>query len=129
MNEYVAVFNYDGDITMLPTITKDLFERCFVELRNEIVDITNKKLEDWNNEFHRTCPDNNGMTAEYANFLISKFKPFVNDANTKHNLSESRGIWLDYELIDKEDNYGDFVMKMKLGYGKPVRCYITLRVR
>lgn len=46
MNEYVAVFNYDGDITMLPSITKDLFERCFVELRNEVVDITNEKLED-----------------------------------------------------------------------------------
>lgn len=123
--EFKAVFNYEGDISKLSMLSKMTFEHFFVKMRGEVIDETNEKLEDWNNEFDRAYPGKNGMTNEYVKFLIDKFMPFVNKVNAKHGFSKGKDVWLDYEVIDAEDYYADFVMKMDIGH--PVRCYITLR--
>lgn len=106
---------------------KDAIISLFVKTRGEVVDETNDLLKDWNSEFGRTYPDKDGLSTEYAQFIVKKTRPFVDKVNKAYNLSKDV-MWLDYEIIyeDEDETYPDFVFKVKLGndiYG----CIITLK--
>lgn len=126
---YKAKFNYDGDgyERFIPSIMKLYIERLFIGMREPVVDQTNPKLEEWNNEFDKLYPDKDGFSIEYANFMISKFGPYVETANknNKYPIPCFMRVWMDYEVVDKEQNFTDFVMKVNVGE-HVVRVYITL---
>ena len=132
--QYKAVFHFykngdyeneskDANVLNL----KDLVAPIFVETRNEVIDVTNELLESWNNEFNKTHPGMDGMTVEYENFIIEKFKPFVNEINKKYGFTKKLW-WLDYEIIyeDEDECHSDFVFKIKMG-NDIYSCVITLK--
>ena len=104
----------DDFISRFEAFFKSMVAPGFVKIRNEIVDVTNDLLEGWNTEFDKMHPDRNGWTIDYENFIIEKFKPFVDAANKKYGLTKDRW-WLDYEVVfECEDmQHSDFVFKMK----------------
>ena len=121
--QYKVVFNFYkngdyenkcNDASIL--IVKDLVAAIFVEARNEVINVTNDLLEEWNNEFNVMYPNVYGSTTEYENFIIRKMKPFVNVINKRYGFTKKLW-WLDYEIIyeDKDECYSDFVFKIKLG--------------
>ena len=132
--QYKAVFNFYkngnyrnkcNDTNIL--LFKNLVAPIFVEARNEVIDVTNDLLEGWNNEFNETHPGMDGMTVEYENFIIEKYKPFVNEINKRYGFTKKLW-WLDYEMIyeDEDECHSDFVFKIKLG-NDIYSCVITLK--
>lgn len=130
--QYKAVFNFykNGDYEHICYDTnilalKDIISAGFVKVRNDIINVTNDLLEGWNNEFNETHPDIEGPSIEYENFIIEKYKPFVDKTNKKYGFSKWLW-WLDYEMIyeDEDGCYADFVFKIKLG-NNIYSCVIT----
>lgn len=131
--QYKVVFNFykNGDYENVCNDTnillfKDLVTPIFVEVRNKVISVTNDLLESWNNEFDETHPGMDGMTFEYENFIIEKFKPFVDDINKRYGFTKKLW-WLDYEMIykDEDECHSDFVFKIKLGndiYSTVITC-------
>lgn len=106
---------------------KDAIISLFVKTRGEVVDKTNDLLKDWNSEFGKTYPGKDGLSTEYAQFIVKKTIPFVDKVNKAYKLSKDV-MWLDYEIIyeDEEETYPDFVFKVKIG-NDIYSCIITCK--
>ena len=121
---YKVNFKYVGQgCEFIPETTKRLIEDLFIGMREIVVEETNPRLDEWNKEFDELYPGKDGYSIEYANFIMSKFGPYVASAN--ESMSKIANLRLGYEIVDNENNFTDFVMKAKFG-ACMVKVYITL---